>query len=202
MDCGRQVYYWKKKIKEKTAVYGLDLFNLFRVNTQQQTSIDGFSLVKSGIMEDKHSQKKFHDQEKILQHGTTHWEIKESQTGSPKRAIWLSLTQLSMQLNFGATLYRRAVSEQKKGPIWLSMKHDYEEKKWLSPTKESRFSKLLTKRAIFGSLFLFSVLWLLESFTSLVSFETGCRGYFMVVAILYKWLCIGLMWYLLPMMAP
>ncbi len=31
-----------------------------------------------------------------------------------KRAIWLSVTQLSMELHFGVTLYRRAVSEQKK----------------------------------------------------------------------------------------
>ncbi len=57
-------------------------------------------------------------------------------TEKNKRAIWLSVTQLSMELHFGATLY--------------------EEKKWLSPTKESWFSKLLSKRAILA-LFFFSV---------------------------------------------
>ncbi len=62
---------------------------------------------------------------------TLHWEKKESQNGSPRRAIWLSVTQLSMELH-------------------------YQEKKWLSPTKESRFSKLLSKRAILA-LFFFSV---------------------------------------------
>ncbi len=43
-----------------------------------------------------------------------HTAKKESQNGSPRRAIWLSVTQLSMELHFGATLYRRAVSEAKK----------------------------------------------------------------------------------------
>ncbi len=55
---------------------------------------------------------------------------KESQNGPPRRAVWLSVTQLSMEPHFGAT------------------KDDYEERKWLSSTKESRFSKLLSKRAI------------------------------------------------------
>ncbi len=63
-------------------------------------------------------------------------EKKKSQNGSLRRAIWLSVTQLSVELHFGA-------------------KHDYEGKKWLSSTKESRFSKLLSKRAI--ALFFFSV---------------------------------------------
>ncbi len=49
---------------------------------------------------------------------------KESQNGSPRGAIWLSVTQLSLELHFCATLHRRAVSEQKKGPIWLSMLKD------------------------------------------------------------------------------
>ena len=69
-------------------------------------------------------------------------------------AIWLSITQLSLELHFGVTLHRRAVSEHKKGLISIFRgraffpKHDYEEKKQLSSTKESRFSKLLSKRAI------------------------------------------------------
>ncbi len=52
-----------------------------------------------------------------------------------KQAIWLFVTQLSRELHFGA-------------------KHDYEEKKRLSSTKESRFSKLLYKRAILARFFL------------------------------------------------
>ena len=36
-----------------------------------------------------------------------------------RRAIWSSVTQLSMEPHFGATLQWRAVSKQKKGPIWL-----------------------------------------------------------------------------------
>ncbi len=51
---------------------------------------------------------------------------KESRNGSPRRAIWLSVTQLSLEI----------------------MK-----KKWLSSTKESRFSKLLSKRAILALFF-------------------------------------------------
>ena len=77
---------------------------------------------------------------------------KESQNGSPGRAIWLSVTQLSMELHFCATLYRRAVS-----------KHDYEEKKWLSITKESRFSKLLSKREPFWLSFFSQCVRLKES---------------------------------------
>ncbi len=34
-----------------------------------------------------------------------------------------------------------------------SPKHNYEEKKWLSPTRESRFSKLLSKRVILALFF-------------------------------------------------
>ncbi len=33
---------------------------------------------------------------------------------SPRRAVWSSVTQLSMELQFGATIQGRAVSEQKK----------------------------------------------------------------------------------------
>ncbi len=38
-----------------------------------------------------------------------------------KAKIWSSVTQRSMELHFGASLYGRVVSEQKKGPIWLSI---------------------------------------------------------------------------------
>ncbi len=51
------------------------------------------------------------------------------------RAVWLSLTQLSMELYFGATLQRRAVSEEKKVrfgshliELGFFLKNDYEEK--------------------------------------------------------------------------
>ncbi len=44
---------------------------------------------------------------------------KESQNGSPRRAIWLSVTQLTLELHFGATLL-------------FFPKHDYEEKKRLA----------------------------------------------------------------------
>ena len=47
----------------------------------------------------------------------THWEKKESQNGSHRRAVWSSVTQLSMEPHFGATLQGRAVSKQTKGPI-------------------------------------------------------------------------------------
>ena len=80
---------------------------------------------------------------------------KESRNGSPRKAVWSSVTQLSLELHFGATLQGRAVSEQNKSdlaPPFFS-KHE----KNSSPLeKKSRFSKLLSKRAIFGSLF-FSV---------------------------------------------
>ena len=36
---------------------------------------------------------------------------KKSQNGSPRRAIWLSVTQLSLELHFGATIHRRAVPQ-------------------------------------------------------------------------------------------
>ena len=32
---------------------------------------------------------------------------KESQNGSPRKAVWSSVTQLSMELHFGALLYKR-----------------------------------------------------------------------------------------------
>ncbi len=57
------------------------------------------------------------------------------------------MTQLSLKLHFGATLHRRAVSEQKKGPIWLLFsevelffhKHNYEEKNCSPPQKRADF---------------------------------------------------------------
>ena len=38
-------------------------------------------------------------------------EKKESQNGSPRKAVWLFVAQLSMELHFGATLQGRVVSE-------------------------------------------------------------------------------------------
>ena len=40
-------------------------------------------------------------------------EKKDSQNGSPRRVVWSSVTQLSMELHFGATLQGRPVSKQK-----------------------------------------------------------------------------------------
>ncbi len=98
----------------------------------------------------------------------THWEKKESQNGSPRRAIWLSVTQLSLELHFGA-------------------KHYYEEKKRLSSTKESRFSKLLSKRAILALFFFsvrvfllrvfFSEFWAVVGKVDAVKYGTNCNSF-------------------------
>ncbi len=61
----------------------------------------------------------------------------EAHTEKRKRAIWLSVTQLSLELHFGVTLHRRAVSEQKKTVLALHVKREpfWLRKKQLSSQK-------------------------------------------------------------------
>ncbi len=63
---------------------------------------------------------------------------RKSQNGSPRRAIWLSVTQFSLELHFGATLHNTLP----KHLAQTALLH-----------KRERFSKLLSKRAILALFF-------------------------------------------------
>ncbi len=103
-----------------------------------------------------------------------------------RRDIWWSVTQLSVELHFGANLYIREPFRSKKrfgmalqesrfgwgkngSPLKNSTKfqtgspRELWRKKRLSPIKESRFSKLLSKRAILALFLFLSVRKALES---------------------------------------
>ncbi len=74
---------------------------------------------------------------------------KHLQRWEKKRAIWLSVTQLSVVLHFGALLYRRAVSEQKK-------RSNLAEEKTALPYKREPIFKITLQEGHFGSLFFLS----------------------------------------------
>ncbi len=79
-------------------------------------------------------------------------EKKGGQNNSPRRAVWSLVTQLSIELHFGATLSienhsfekKRAVSKLFRGRAF-SPKHDYEEKTALLYKREQIFKITLQK---------------------------------------------------------
>ncbi len=83
---------------------------------------------------------------------------KESQNGSSRRAIWLFVTQLSLELHFGAALHRRAVSEQMKRSdlavhvkrgLWMAVKHSqlsHHRSEWLLGVSQQQYVRISYQR--------------------------------------------------------
>ncbi len=87
----------------------------------------------------------------------------QTQNGSHRRAVWSSVTQLSMELDFGATLQGRAVLLESRSGKRLSSqryiqlfshKHGYEEKKGSPLQKRADFQNYPPRGPFWISFFL------------------------------------------------